>query len=150
MIGKPEWFSYRVFGWGLGLKTWQSFVYLAVAAVLLVGSIALAGTGIVGIWLPIALFALLIIDVIHIMTQMTKVKDERENYHQLIIERNCSFAAIAALIGVAIYQSYQKGALFTAGAQGTNGLPFDTSILIVLAAMLLTKIASTLYVRMKR
>ena len=41
------------------------------------------------------LLAILLADVLHIMLQLPKTHDERENHHQLLIERNCSFAAIA-------------------------------------------------------
>ena len=149
MIGKPEWFGYRFMGWGLGLRTWQSYVYILVASALIAGSIALAKEGIVGIWLPIILFAILIADVIHIMTQMTKAHDERENYHQLIIERNCSFAAIASLIGMALYETYKNTGFSNIGTHGLTSLPFDISIIVVLAAMVLTKFVSTIYVKSK-
>lgn len=144
MIGRPEWFRYRMFGWGLGLKTWQSYVYVIVAAALLAGSVALASNKLFPIWVTGAIFVIVIADMIHIMTQMGKVNDERENYHQLIIERNCSFAAIAALVGMAFYEAYKNG-FSKAGA----GMPFDISIIVVLAAMLLVKIISTIYVKTK-
>jgi hypothetical protein len=32
MIGNPEWFTYRIFGWGVAPKTWQGWVYVAVVA----------------------------------------------------------------------------------------------------------------------
>jgi hypothetical protein len=146
MIGRPQWFKYRIFGWGLGLRTWQGFVYVVVAAILLAGSLVLATNKQISIFIPGAIFVIFIVDVLHIMSQMSKVSDERENYHQLIIERNCSFAAIAALIGVAFYESFKNGSLFQVGYKG---LPFDISIIVVLAAMLLTKIVSTIYVRAK-
>jgi hypothetical protein len=30
MLGKPEWFTYRLAGWGLAPRTWQGWVYIAV------------------------------------------------------------------------------------------------------------------------
>jgi len=146
MIGKPQWFKYRIFGWGLGLKTWQGYVYVIVAALLLAGSLTLATNNQISIWIPGIIFAVFMIDIIHIMTQMPKVNDERENYHQLIIERNCSFAAIAALVGIAFYEAFKNRELMLAGSKA---MPFDISILVVLGAMLLTKIVSTIYVKAK-
>ncbi|MBN1793309.1 hypothetical protein JW826_06515 [Candidatus Woesearchaeota archaeon] len=147
MIGKPEWFKYRIFGWGVAPRTWQGWVYVAAAAAIL-GFVTAAGFN--EAVKPIVLgvvFTVFIADILHIMMQLPRVSDERENMHQLIIERNCSFAAIAALIGMALWQSYQNKALMATG--GLASLPFDLSIAVVLGAMLLTKIASTLYVKAK-
>jgi hypothetical protein len=145
MIGKPEWFKYRTFGWGVAPKTWQGWAYVAVVATVLGFTFAI-GTNIPALmWVFGILIAVLIIDVMVIMTKLPKVSDERENYHQLIIERNCSFAAIIALVAVALYQTYQNvGTLLS-----QNAIPFDISIVIILGAMLATKIISTLYVKMK-
>ena len=97
-------------------------------------------------WLFAIIMVIFVADVLVIMTQLPKLTDERENYHQLVIERNCSFAAIVALLAIAIYQTY-KNTGFLASQNGA--IPFDTSLLIVLGAMLLTKIVSTLYVKAK-
>ena len=147
MIGKPQWFKYRMFGWGLGLRTWQGYVYVIIAAALLAGSLTLATNKIIPVWISGLIFVIFSADVIHIMTQMPKVSDERENYHQLIIERNCSFAAIAALLGMAFYEAYKNTGFSNIGVQGLNSLPFDISIIVVLAAMLVVKIISTIYVK---
>jgi len=85
--------------------------------------------------------------VIHIMMNMDKVNNERKNYHQLIIERNCSFAAVGALIGLALYQAYKNRELIESGVKT---LPFDYSIIIVFGVMLAVKIGSTIYVKMKK
>jgi len=140
MIGKPEWFTYRIFGWGIRPKTKEGWFYLLIALII--------GIGISFLPIPnnykmIAVFAfvgLILIDVLHIMMQMTKHHDERENMHQLIIERNCSFAAIVALAAVAIYQSIKNAG---------QAMPFDISIAIVLGVMLAVKIGSTIYVKVK-
>lgn len=146
MIGKPEWFTYRIFGWGIAPKRWQGFVYLAVFALLIGFITAIAMNNAIKISLYIILLGILLFDIIHIMTKLDSVHDERERMHQLIIERNCSFAAIVALFGVALYQAYSNMALL-----GTEkfAFPFDYSIIIVLGVMLLVKISSTVYVRMK-
>jgi len=146
MIGKPEWFKYRIFGWGIAPKTWQGWVYVAVIAFLLGGTFAMGINDTTKMWIFSIILIVFLADVMIIMTKLPKYSDERENYHQLIIERNCSFAAIVALLGVALYQTYQNRLSIQAG---TGAIPFDISILIVLGAMLLTKIASTIYVKMK-
>ncbi|MFH1132925.1 MAG: hypothetical protein V1735_00375 [Nanoarchaeota archaeon] len=140
MIGKPEWFTYRIFGWGLRPKTWQGWVYI------------LAWLGLFGIWyvLPlegfarqaafIAILGIGILDVLVMMLQLDKVHDERQRMHQLVIERNCSYAALATIIGVIIVQSSQRPGL---------AMPFDSSLAIVLGAMLLAKVLSTIYVNVK-
>jgi hypothetical protein len=73
-----------------------------------------------------------------------KVHDERERLHQLIIERNCSFAAVFALVSAMGYQTYQHRA--DLGAD----LPFDPFIAVVLVIMAATKFGSTLYLRWKK
>lgn len=142
MIGRPEWFTYRILGWGIGPKTWQSYVwgaaYAAAAGIILLLPLGAAATQ----WSLGILFAILIVDVLHIMTQLLKHHDERENLHQLIIERNCSFAAIAALLTVALYQTYVARDIGLA-------LSFDWSIATVLIAMLAAKIGTTAYVKFK-
>jgi len=146
MIGKPHWFKYRTFGWGLTPKTWEGWVYIAVAAFLLAGTFAMGITNPTMIWLFAIILVILIVDVLVIMTQLPKVSDEKENYHQLVIERNCSFAAIVTLLVIAIYQTYKNTGFLVL----QNGaFPFDISLLIVLGAMLVVKIASTIYVKMK-
>jgi hypothetical protein len=146
MIGKPQWFKYRTFGWGIAPKTWQGWVYVAVVALLLGGTFAMGINDTTKMWIFSILMVVLLVDIMVILTQLPKYNDERENYHQLIIERNCSFAAIAALIGVALYQTYQNRLSLQAG---TGAIPFDMSIIIILGAMFLTKVASTLYVKTK-
>ena len=145
MIGKPEWFKYRIFGWGVAPKTWQGWVYVATVAFVLGLTMAVGINDTAKMWIFGILIFIVVIDVLSIMVQLPKVSDERENYHQLIIERNCSFAAIIALLTVALYQTYINAGTFVSG----GGIPFDKSILIVLGAMLAAKIGSTLYVRAK-
>ncbi|MBN2142332.1 hypothetical protein JW711_03290 [Candidatus Woesearchaeota archaeon] len=147
MIGKAEWFKYRMFGWGVAPKTWQGWVYVAAAALILGLATSMTATGAIPPAIVGVVFAIFVADILHVMVQLPRVSDERENMHQLIIERNCSFAAIAALLGMAAWQSYQNKALWI--GTSSMGIPFDTSIAVVLAAMLVTKIASAAYVKMK-
>ena len=146
MIGKPHWFKYRTFGWGLAPKTWEGWVYVAVAAFLLAGTLAIGINMPSMMWIFAIIMIIFIVDVLVIMTKLPKISDERENYHQLVIERNCSFAAIVALLVIALYQTYMNTGFFVS----QNGaLPFDMSLVIVLGVMLVVKIASTIYVKMK-
>jgi cobalamin synthase len=146
MIGKAHWFKYRTFGWGLAPRTWEGWVYVAIAAFLMAGTLAMGINDKTKMWIFAIIMVIFVVDVLVIMTQLPKVTDERENYHQLVIERNCSFAAIVALLAIAIYQTYQN----TGFLQSQNGtLPFDLSIVIVLGVMLVTKIVSTIYVKAK-
>ena len=143
MIGKPEWFTYRIFGWGVRPRTWQGWSYLAaVAAIMgLIRFLPIANA--IRMWCFGILVGLVVLDVIHIMTRLDKEHDERERLQQMIIERNCSFAAVVTLIGIAAFQAFKNRHLMK------NGIPFDGSILIVIGVMAFTKIVSTLYVRRK-
>jgi hypothetical protein len=145
MIGKAHWFKYRTFGWGLAPKTWEGWVYLAVAAFLVAGTLSMGIQDSTKMWIFAIIMTIFVVDVLVIMTQIPKVTDERENFHQLVIERNCSFAAIVALLAIALYQTYKN----TGFMVSNNGIPFDSSLLIILGAMLATKIVSTLYVKAK-
>lgn len=141
MIGKPEWFTYRIFGWGIGPRTWQGWAYLAVVATSMGLIKLLPIANAIRMWCFGSLGGLVVLDVILIMTQLDKVHDEREKLQQMIIERNCSFAAVVALIAIAAFQTFKNRHL--AGHQ------IDDSILIVLVVMGVTKIISTWHVRRK-
>lgn len=144
MIGKPEWFTYKVFGWGIMPRTWQGFAYVFIS-MFIAGIIILAPvTIIVKVWLLGIFVGAIFLDALHIMIQLQSYHDERQNYHQLIIEKNVSFAAASAVIGGILFQTYQNRDLI-----GTGQLPFDTSLGIVLGIMLIVKVLSVLYVRSK-
>ncbi len=96
-------------------------------------------------WLLGILVAILVLDVLHIMLQLPKVSDERENYHQLLIERNCSFAAVAALVLVAVYQAWQNNGI----PSGPWHLPFDYGLAVVAIAMVVVKGVSYAYAKAK-
>jgi hypothetical protein len=148
MIGKPEWFTYRVFGWGIAPKTWQGWLYIA-AAILITILIALSPIpAMMKLWMIGIYLAIIFIDVIHIMINLPKASDERENYHQLLIERNCSFAAIAVLLVAVVYQVWTSTGTIL---WRTGGIPsgVDVWLLIVLGAMILTKAVSSIYLRVR-
>ena len=144
MIGRTEWFTYRLAGWGLAPRTWQGWVYIAGAVALFAILSALPLPEKPKIILMGTLGGVFLLDVLVIMAQLGKVHDERDRLHQLIIERNCSFAAVFALVGAMGYQTYQHRADLNAG------LPFDPLIVVVLLIMAATKFGSTLYLRWKR
>ena len=143
MIGKPGWFTYRFAGWGLQPRTWQGWVYVAgfAAAFVLISLLPVPDRA--KTWCIWILAGLALLDVLDLMIRMGAHHDERERFHQLIIERNCSFAAIAALVGAGAFQAWQHRAAIG------SGLPFDPWIIVVLGVMAMTKLASTLYVRWK-
>jgi len=75
MIGKPDWFDKKIFGFGIRPKTWQGWVYLLMAIVLIVfaryqpfwecsDQIKNIAT--------IVLVAIILIDIIHIMYVLNK------------------------------------------------------------------------------
>jgi len=138
MIGRPEWFTYRIFGWGIRPKTKEGWLYILIG--ILIGA-GLALLPIPNNYKAIVLLifvSIVVLDVLHIMLQMERHHDERDRLHQLIIERNCSFAAVAALATIAIYQSIKNLG---------QAIPFDISLVVVLGVMLLVKIGSTIYVK---
>lgn len=143
MIGKPEWFTYRIFGWGVRPRTWQGWVYLAAVAAIMGLIKFLPVANAIRMWCFGILVGLVVLDVIIIMTRLDKEHDERERLQQMIIERNCSFAAVTALSAIAIFQAFKNRHL------GEIGIHFDGSILIVIVVMAVTKLISTWHVRRK-
>ena len=81
MIGKPEWFTYKIFGWGIMPKTWQGFAYVFVSMII-VGIIILGPVAtIVKMWALGIFVGAIFLDALHIMTQLQSYHDERQNYH---------------------------------------------------------------------
>jgi hypothetical protein len=144
MLGRTEWFTYRIGGWGIAARTWQGWVYILSAAALFALSAALPLPEKLKLILMGTLGGVFVLDCLVIMAQLGKVHDERDRLHQLIIERNCSHAAVFALVGAMGYQTYQHRADL-----GT-GLPFDPLIAAVLVIMAATKFGSTRYLRWKK
>jgi hypothetical protein len=105
MIGKAEWFCPRKFGWGLGVKKIEGFIYVVAIIVLatLVGFLPIAQEYRLGI--IAALIAFVLIDVLHIMTKVYAKLDEREQAHQAMAERNAAFVAVVGLVAYAGYIS---------------------------------------------
>ena len=98
MIGKPEWFTYRIAGWGIRPKTKEGWTYTGIFLALILAITYLPIPENIKTYLIGTIVALLVIDSLHIMMQLPKVHDERQNYHQLLIERNVSFMAVISII----------------------------------------------------
>jgi Kef-type K+ transport system membrane component KefB len=140
MIGKPEWFRYRIFGWGLRPATWQGWLYIVSFIGMIFIIVNLPIKDIYKIYINVFLVLVLLMDSIHIMMKLPKVHDERENRHQLIIERSASYAGVFSIAIIIIYQAFSyKG----------DGFSYDISLFVVLGMMLLAKIGSLIYVKMK-
>ena len=97
MLGKPEWFERRKFmGWGIKPKTWQGGLYLvALLAPLIIFVSYFKGAeevkfGVVGLWVVFVL-----LDTLDIMRKLNK--DEREERHEAIAERNAAWFMVAVL-----------------------------------------------------
>ncbi len=143
-IGKPEWFTYRLAGWGLDVRTWQGWVYVGIVTALLVALGLAPLPSKLQLVLVGSVAGVFLLDVLILMTQLGKVHDERERAHQLIVERNCSYAAVIALVTAMGYQIY-----LNRHRPGPD-LPFDPWLLVAIAVMAFTKLGSTLYLRWKR
>ena len=106
MIGNPKWFKPRKFGWGLGIGTNESKLYvmgviIAVAAVLLLLPTPLE----IRLMLTGLIVLIVVLDMLHMMMEVYKRLDEREIKHQAIAERNASFVAVIGLVAWMAYNS---------------------------------------------
>lgn len=156
MISRPEWWTYRKFGWGLAPKTWQAWVYIGIFVAITFSIQGLASKNIIpyelSTGLTIGLILLVIIDSLHTMFQLPRVHDERENHHQLLIERNVSYAAIAGITAIMIYETivYSINIMNGIIPVGINlYIPFDWKLGVLLLGMVLTKGISSYYVEKK-
>jgi len=104
MIANPKWFNLRKYtGWGLTPNCWQGWAYIFayILPVALIDSFV-PDQNIKNI-LTIIIMAVLIIDVLHIMSLIKK--DERERLHEAIADRNALwFMMFILIIGVFIKQ----------------------------------------------
>jgi hypothetical protein len=109
MIGKPEWFSPRKFGWGLGLRTKESVLYgIGIAAVIFTISLLPlsvdARMALIGV-----ILAIVVADITHIMVFVYSKLDEREQRHQAFAERSAAFAAVACIFAYMGYMAFTSG-----------------------------------------
>ena len=144
MLGKPEWFTYRSLGWGITPRTWQGWVYVLVFMSIVFFLVSLPVPAdikntMIGIF--VGLFAL---DAISVWARLGEHHDERQRLHQLIIERNCSVAAVVSIVAVMGFRSFEARGVLVPGV-----LPFDHLLAAVLGVMAITKLVSTIYLRFK-
>lgn len=106
MIGKPEWFTPRKFGWGVGVRTKEGIIYIIAIAALFGFAANLPLPMEQRMFVFGGLLVLVIADIIQVMPAVYAKLDEREQKHQLIAERNASFAAIVLLLAWIAYEIY--------------------------------------------
>jgi hypothetical protein len=97
MIANPKWFNLRKYsGWGLTPNCWQGWAYIIafIIPIIIINSLSL-DQNLKNI-LSFTLMGILIIDVLHIMTQIHK--DERERLHEAIADRNALWFLLFGLI----------------------------------------------------
>lgn len=132
MFAKPEWFGRRKYtGWGLTPKTWQGWAYIGVIIVPIAAleflTFLTAGQK---MGLSLGWAAFMAIDILDTMAHMKK--DEREERHEAIAERNAAWMMVAALTaGIA----YQAASSIAAGGQPST----DPFLLVALFAGLAAK-----------
>jgi hypothetical protein len=105
MFGKPEWFERRKYsGWGLTPKTKEGWLYLALlfAPFLLFQMLPFWSTE-VRIYATAGWLAFMMFDVLDIMFHMKK--DEREEMHEAMAERNAAWVMIPVLAIGAVYEA---------------------------------------------
>jgi hypothetical protein len=104
MIANPKWFNLRKYsGWGLTPNCWQGWAYIFayILPVTIISSLSLAQN--IKNILTIILMAILVIDVLHLMTIIKQ--DERERLHEALADRNALwFMMFILIIGVFIKQ----------------------------------------------
>ncbi|MFA5106620.1 MAG: hypothetical protein WC506_06705 [Candidatus Micrarchaeia archaeon] len=105
MFGNPKWFTPRKFGWGLGVNTWQGIAYILVFVAIVLVINALPMPLDIRLGLSALAIGILLIDVLHIMTQVYSGLDEREQMHQALAERNSAFVAVVGLVVYGFYLS---------------------------------------------
>ncbi|MBN1170043.1 hypothetical protein JXA56_03385 [Candidatus Micrarchaeota archaeon] len=144
MIGKPEWFRPRKFGWGLGIRTKEAIFYIAaiIAIVFLLVALPLPHeVKLIGI---AVLILIILADTVHIMMKVYSRLDEREQKHQLLAETNASYIGVAVLVLNLAYF------IITASFANQEPDPMIVfPILSTLVVMALVKGATLLYVERK-
>ena len=109
MIGKPEWFKPRKFGWGLGLRSKEGIIYVLAFVVLF----AIINNAPIGEELKLmgtlVLVGVFLIDTLHIMLKVYGSLDEREQNHHMLAETNASYVAVAGILVYALYLTLVLG-----------------------------------------
>jgi cobalamin synthase len=141
MFAKPDWFRRRKYGgWGVCPHTWQGWVFSITVILPLVvlqswtsldpQARAVAGA----IWL-----GAILLEFFDIMRRLPK--DEREVVHEAFAERNALWAMIFVLV---------VGLVFRAALAGEQGFTIDPLVIAALAAALLAKAATNLFLDRRR
>ncbi len=97
MIASPKWFNLRKYsGWGLTPNCWQGWVYVIafIIPIAIVSSLNIDPN--LKNTITFSITGLLLIDVLHTMTQIQK--DERERLHEAIADRNALWFLLFGLI----------------------------------------------------
>lgn len=136
LIGKAEWFDYKIAGWGIRPKTKQGWLYCLVVVLIAIIISIIPTKNIIKTSFLFILIILVVIDAIHIMFQLSRVQDEREQYHQLIIERGASIAGVTAIFVIFLHDFLLQNK--------TN-----YSLLYVLLIMSFMKLIMFIYVKRK-
>lgn len=140
MIGNPKWFNPRKYtGWGLTPSCWQGWAYIFafLLPVAIINSLIIS-ENIKNIF-TIVWTGLLLIDFVHIMSQIKK--DERERLHEALSDRNALWFMLIVLAVGMVYQAANKITL------NTNNI--DPIILIALLGGTLVKALTQFYLRDK-
>lgn len=97
MIGNPKWFNLRKYsGWGLTPNCWQGWAYIFafIIPIAIVSNLNI-NPDYKNIF-SIVIVAILIIDTLHMMSQIKK--DERERLHEAIADRNALWFLLFGII----------------------------------------------------
>lgn len=140
MIGNPKWFQRRKYsGWGLTPATWQGWAYILVIIlpVVIMNQIQVGKN--IQTFLLFSWIGIFCIDIIDIMIHLKK--DEREQMHEALAERNASWTMIAILAFGVAYQSAQSII--------DKSSAIDPFLIVVLIGGMIGKAATNWYLRNK-
>lgn len=97
MIGKSKWFNLRKYsGWGLTPNCWEGWAYIFafIIPITIISNLNI-DSNFKNIF-SISIIAILLIDTLHMMSQIKK--DERERLHEAIADRNALWFLLFGLI----------------------------------------------------
>jgi len=140
MFGKPSWFQRRKYGgWGIFPKTWQGWIYIAVAiAIFMIIQHLPFGDMQTKVVAMLVVAAIIVMDLIHIMARLPM--DERDRIHEAIAERNALWAIVAALAAGIGWQT---------STSAQNNLQIDPFIIVALVVGLIAKAITNIYLDRK-
>lgn len=104
VIGKADWFKMRKYGgWGITPKTWQGWVYIAVMIIpfIIFQSLPYWDEK-TRLYISVGWLIILVIDIIDIMFRLKR--DEREQLHEGISDRNAIWAMLLVLVAGLLYE----------------------------------------------